>query len=270
MLIVPQPWVPGDVYSGLGITNIDELDMQKALNSAADIVFSDRGRAQQMLNTTHFQTWLLIPSSARLLVHGDFDSTTRTSPFTVLCATMTYGFRNPPELISLAFFCGYHLFGDKYKGGLAMIRSLIAQLLRQYPYATIIPSPELHMYDIGSASIGQLCRLFDYIIGSLPSGTTVFCLIDGIDEYERDDYLHTMDQVVLALMDLVSHGSYARFKLLLTSPRPTREVRKAFDDEPSTLLHMQQLPIVEDCIESNVLQQQLQTTVESRVQDTLH
>jgi hypothetical protein len=85
----------------------------------------------------------------------------------------------------------------------------------------------------------------------------VFCFIDGIDQSERDEHLQDMGKVVLSLLDLIKDGSVASFKMSLTSPRPTRSVREAFDVQAGTLLHMQRLPVAEDWVAPTVLQQRL-------------
>lgn len=250
-----QSWTPRDLWLRVGIPNIDEADLQKVLNRAADIDFSDRGRAQQMISTQHFRHWMLTHNSAKLLVHGDFENTSRTSPFSILAATVTQGFRSSPGIINLVFFCGQHLLDEEHHGGKAMIRSLIAQLLRQYPFPAIAPPSGMSMEDIHSANIKQLCTLFTFLIQQLSPQTTIFCLIDSINEYEREEYIHGMDDVIYAMLGLVGGNSRASFKLLLLSPRPTVEVRKAFDGEDGTLLHMQQLPVIEDVVGAAQLQE---------------
>jgi hypothetical protein len=251
MLIEAQTWTPRDLWLRLRIPNVDEIDLQKALNSASDIIFSDRGRAKQVIQTRHLRDWMLSSSSGKLLIHGDFDDMGKTSPLSILIATVSQGFRTAPGVLSLVFFCGYHLWKDEHHGGSAMIRSLLAQLLIQFPFSNINPPADALPHDIENASIDQLCKLFTYLVRQLPPRTTVFCLIDGINEYEREGYIHGMDEVVFSLLGLVDEGSRARFKLLLTSPRPTVEVRKAFDQEDGALLHMQQLPVVGESVESD-------------------
>ncbi|KAF2824204.1 hypothetical protein CC86DRAFT_51818 [Ophiobolus disseminans] len=195
---------------------------------------------------------------------GDFDGTTnRTSPMTVVCATMARGFRRPPIIVSLTFFCGYHLVNDDNKGGLAMIRSLLAQLLRQFPYSSITPLPDISTHDIEAGDIVKLCKLFNHVVRQLQQGTPVFCFIDGINEYEREEYVHTMDKVVVSLKDLVQYGSAANFKLLLTSPRPTMLVKNAFDTYNETLMHMQRLTVVKDGVRLDVLQARLMAGFEN-------
>jgi hypothetical protein len=241
----------------LNMPNIDEVDLKKVLNSASDVIYSDRGRAQQMIQTRHFRDWMLNPISAKLLVHGDFDDPSRISPFSILAATVSQGFRTSPGIISLIFFCGQHLWNDEHHGGSVMIRSLIAQLVLQFPFPTIHPPSNMSIHGIDTAEIIHLCKLFIYLVQQIPPHTTVFCIIDGINEYEREEYLHGMDDVVFELMGLVDEGSRASFKLLLLSPKPTSLVRKPFDRDPETLLHMQQLPVIEDAVGPGLIREMI-------------
>jgi hypothetical protein len=255
----PAPWTPRDLWSLLRIPNFDETDLQHFLQSAGQALLEDRGRAAQMIETNHFRNWIVSSDSTKLLVHGDFDASVHVSPFSNLCATIMQAFRASRRWISLVFFCGRHLAPDEYQGGSAMIRTLVAQLLQQFPFFTIPPNPAIIIEQIEKHEIGQLCLLFRYLMRQLPPSMTIFCLIDGIHLYEREEYLHSMDSVILSLISLVEehhHRRGAKFKLLLTSPQPTLEVRHAFDEESESLLHMSRLPIVEE--ETTLVRLQLQ------------
>jgi len=45
-----------------------------------------------------------------------------------------------------------------------MIRSLLAQLLRQFPYATVVPLPKISLQDIEGGDILKICELFSHIV----------------------------------------------------------------------------------------------------------
>ncbi|KAI1737675.1 hypothetical protein F4680DRAFT_427593 [Xylaria scruposa] len=243
----PPPWTPRELWMRLHIPNFDETDLQHILHNAGETMLEDRDRAEQVLSTQHFRAWIVSPGSAKLLVHGDFADTAAArsvSPFSVLCATVVKALRlsvAEGKTISLIFFCGRHLANDEYNGGGAMIRSLIAQLLRQFPAASIESDPGVVMQEVERGDVTQLCALFVYLVRRLPERMTVFCLIDGINQYENEQFLHTMDEVVLALLGLANEGITspwrAKFKLLLMSPQPTVEVRQVFDGS-GALLHM--------------------------------
>ncbi|KAI1748401.1 hypothetical protein F4782DRAFT_534505 [Xylaria castorea] len=261
----PPPWTPRELWSRLHIPNFDETDLQHILHNAGDTILEDRDRAEQVLATQHFRAWIVSPNSAKLLVHGDFADTAAAnrpvSPFSVLCATVVKALRlsvAEGKVISLVFFCGCHLANGEYSGGGAMMRSLIAQLLRQFPAVSIESDPGVVIQEVERGDLKQLCALFVYLVRRLPARMTVFCLIDGINECESEEYLHSMDAVVLALLFLVNESTtrpwMAKFKLLLMSPQPTVEVRQVFD-EPGALLHMaQEASLPGGCMDSQWLQ----------------
>ncbi|KAJ8125353.1 hypothetical protein O1611_g8286 [Lasiodiplodia mahajangana] len=263
----PPPWAVRELWSLLRIPHIDEIDLERVLRNVGEVISEDRGRAEQALSAPQFRSWITNPGSAKLLVHGDFDNTAAASqpvsPFSVLCATMVKALRlrvAEGRSVSLVFFCGCHLAYDQHRGGAAMIRSLIVQLLRHFPETTIQPGPAELLHGVERGDMGQLCGLFLYLIRLLPPHMTVFCFIDGINEYESEEYVHEMDEVVLALLGLVNERpspGRATFKLLLMSPRPTVEVRRVFDHEPGAILHMAQLPVLEGGVSFDRIEEQL-------------
>jgi hypothetical protein len=243
----PVAWSPRDLYRKLQLPNIDEAHMMKACNNIADITYAQRNRAEQVVATPEFRAWFTYRCSTRLLVHGDFGCTGQTSPLSIVCATVVQGLRasRAHQTVSLVFFCGYNMQRNAYCGGVGMIISLIAQLLYQFPAPTVRIDPARVEDTIRNGSAQELCRLFAHLIRLLPPRTAVFCLIDGIQEYEKRDYLESMADVVLALQDLVDGGSAAEFKLLLTSPNPTMYVKTGFSVAARNLLNMQGMPFVE-------------------------
>ncbi|KAI0872212.1 hypothetical protein GGS24DRAFT_468408 [Hypoxylon argillaceum] len=263
----PSVWTTSELWSHLHIPHLDELDLQRVLQNAGEAILEDRGRAEQVIATPDFRAWIGNPNSTKLLVHGDFDSTAAANrsitPFSVLCATMVKAMRltvAEGKVISLGFFCGCHLAHDEHRGGAAMIRSLSAQLLRQFPVASIESDPRVVMQEVERGNIKELCKLFVHLVRRLPPGKTVFCLIDGINEYESEEYVHGMDDVIMMLLDLVHETTNtswgAKLKLLLMSPQPTVEVRRVFDQEQGGLLHMAQLPILQDTANFTRFQEQ--------------
>ncbi|KAI0150561.1 hypothetical protein GGR57DRAFT_504220 [Xylariaceae sp. FL1272] len=83
-----RPWTPHEIWHHLHISNLDELDIPFTLRRVGDFIHEDRGRAQQVIATPHFRTWITSCVSAKLLVHGDFQDSAAAgrplSPFSVL------------------------------------------------------------------------------------------------------------------------------------------------------------------------------------------
>ncbi|UZP36825.1 hypothetical protein NXS19_004641 [Fusarium pseudograminearum] len=84
--LTPQPVMlpvltPRQLWSQLSIPNLDEVDLQHILDRAEEIFQQDRGRAQQVVTTPLFRSWIDSARSTRLLIHGNFRATEDISPF---------------------------------------------------------------------------------------------------------------------------------------------------------------------------------------------
>ncbi|EKJ77467.1 hypothetical protein FPSE_02340 [Fusarium pseudograminearum CS3096] len=261
--LTPQPLTlpvltPRQLWSQLSIPNLDEVDLQHIAGRAEEMFQQDRGRAQQIVTMSLFRSWIDSAQSTKLLIHGSFRAAGDVSPLSTLCTVLSLTFRQTGRFISLVFFCGRHLVWDDYHGGAVMIRSLIAQVLRQYP--TQYLSPEVHSCLRNMGDIDTLCDLFRILLGQIPPSIPVVCLIDGINRYETEEYLDDMATVILRLVELVdvsSHGRNTCFKLLLASSLPTREVQRVFGGDQNALLHMENVPVSETTIGLNLFQEQL-------------
>ncbi|KAK2040621.1 hypothetical protein LZ31DRAFT_568576 [Colletotrichum somersetense] len=258
-------WVPQEILARLCIPAIDEEDLLYVAENAELMLHRDRGRAQQLLRESLFRNWMSLSSSARLLVQGDFPPPFDISPLSVVCTLLSHTFRNlGGNFVSLVFFCGRHQIWDAHRGGSAMIRSLIDQLLRQCALDPIRPDPNMSLEDLDRDDVGALCEVFILLLRQLPSHMQVFCLIDGICLYETDQYLDGMDVVIMSLIGLVEsggNGPWPAFKLLITSPSPTVEVRKVFDPDPDTLVSIQGPSLVDAGMGLAGLQEQFNSDI---------
>ncbi|RCI10014.1 hypothetical protein L249_8697 [Ophiocordyceps polyrhachis-furcata BCC 54312] len=219
----------------LDISSFDEDDIQYVLSRAGAMAAEDRGRAEQMVDSRLFTSWVLNRQTSKLLIHGDFDSADDISPLSVLCATIVQAIRSRVGYISLVYFCGLHQYK---KGPVSMIRSLIEQLLRH----CLVPPGTMDR--IAQGNVAELCQLFGELARSLPSHLTIFCFIDGIQIYERSQYRDGMEEVICSILAVAEDGEPGRsapIKMLLTSPRATIHVQKLFDID-SSLLTMAAIP----------------------------
>ncbi|KAH8882388.1 hypothetical protein GQ53DRAFT_700911 [Thozetella sp. PMI_491] len=113
-----------------------------------------------------------------------------------------------------------------------MLRSLIAQLLCDYDFGAatnLLPpggAPEL----VACANLHQLRAVFAWLVRLLPADITLFCLVDGIIFYERDEYEGPMLDVLGDILGLAADKNLATsLKVLVTSPFPTSIVRVGFE-----------------------------------------
>ncbi|ETS84739.1 hypothetical protein PFICI_02764 [Pestalotiopsis fici W106-1] len=256
----PQ-WLPQDIWYRLHMPSIDDDDLRHVLTQTELIIHEDRGRIQQLLENQIFREWMARSNSTRLLVHGDFRTPQDISPLSVICTILSYAFRNAgSNMIGLVFFCGQHQAWDEFQGASAMMRSLIAQLMTQFSFDPMPPTQQFSLQDLDGDDIHVLCDLFTILVQQLPPNRRIFCLIDGINLYEKERYLEEMSIAIMNLVNMVDQSSQRlmpTFKLLLTSPQPTSEVRRAFDSEFGPLLDTRSWPMAGGNISMARMQDQL-------------
>lgn len=248
-----------DIWDILQVPELDALDLNQVINKSGRFAYEDHGRAEQVVGTSQFRKWMLADKEweytgnqwapitrgaefsnldSVLLVHGDFDTRENISPFSALSVSLVNTFRETPSFISLIFFCGLHLDKDDYPGPSWMIRSLIGQLLQQYPHCPPDVEQNVSIQGVKAGNIHDLCNLFGCLVRQVPSTSTIFCVIDGIQLYERTQFRGETMVILNFLVDLAENeqqGVAASIKLLLLSPRPTTVVRNAFPVRPALL-----------------------------------
>lgn len=163
-------------------------------------------------------------NSCILLVDGNLGdaSVGRTSPLSVLSASLTTQLSAKDGYTTLHFFCGMHVgLQDPFSGPRGMLRLLITQLIL-YPGKPAIPLDfmEAALYEaIRSQELGALCFLFEQLIIRCSSQETIFCIIDGISDLEFSPHWRNETLQVLAfLRQLVNqHRTSPVLKVLLTN-----------------------------------------------------
>lgn len=89
-----------------------------------------RGRAQWLVQTSEFRAWLREDASSVLLVDGCMDAEL-ISPLSGFCCGLISNILNDPDSAVAFFFAGLHA-GKALSGPVAIMRSLITQLLAQF------------------------------------------------------------------------------------------------------------------------------------------
>lgn len=220
------------------IPDLDSRDMKYIEDRAHKLDLDQKAKAEAIVNTHEFRTWLVSPSSSKLLIHGHMSGTKTFSALSLFCTNLMTSLRDREGFYSLIFFCGLHLDTDgdeneeAYVGGVSMIKSLIAQLLRCHSFNTWSLPHELNPFDFPENNMEKLCGLFGWLLHQIPRSITLVCLIDGIEYYERDAYLADMSTALAYILSLTLDNTMnAPFKVLVTSPRQTSLVRKPFENE---------------------------------------
>ncbi|KAI1859603.1 uncharacterized protein JN550_011911 [Neoarthrinium moseri] len=183
----PLPWVSS--FELLRILDVDPTsfteDLGFIVRQESRMSGHDKARARSLLKTTSFQSWFKTLQSSLLLVDGTL-RVDKISAISVLAGTLSLSLLDQPNTQVLHFFCGSHLDSqaeDGLTGPHGMLRSLVVQLLLSFkaplPDLSEIDSQEF-LHDVYDCTLPALCELFRLLVGQVPSGIIVFCLIDGI------------------------------------------------------------------------------------------
>lgn len=214
----------------LGVLDLDEIDTKYIIQRGGQYPDNHRARVEQLVTTSQFREWVGTAASHILLIHGDFGEPSKhyVSALSLFCTTFVEALKRMNGFLPLVFFCGRHLdTGDGPTGGEGIIKSLVAQLLRQQIFDTRQLHQEIDLNKLNNGDVDELCALFRWLVRQVPENVTLFCLIDGIILYERSNYEYTMGQVLASLLDLTRDLSVrCILKFLITSPAVTVKVRQ--------------------------------------------
>lgn len=219
-----------ELRSLLGVLDLDEVDTKYIKQRGGQYPDNERARVEQLVTTSQFRDWIGTVASQILLIHGDFGEPSKhyVSALSLFCTTFVEALKKINRSLPLVFFCGRHLdTSDGPIGGEGIIKSLVAQLLRQQIFDTRQLHQEIDLNKVNNGDVDELCVLFRWLARRVPENVTLFCLIDGIVLYERSDYEYTMGQVLAYLLDLTRDLSIRSIlKFLITSPVVTAKVRQ--------------------------------------------
>lgn len=228
---------PNELVGCIGIPDILSQDFQRLSEKRKVAVpASEQARAEQLIRTSQIREWLTSPTSSQLLVHGNYDRRAYISGLSLFCMSLANTLaERVPRFIPLVFFCGLHIepLQDAHTGGRALIQSFIRQLLCQYDYngGNIAMAPE-ELFDVQNGDVRALCTLFERLVQMLPKSVALFCLVDGVVYYERDEFLDDLGRILMSILQISDQEAvHAPVKVLLTSPTRTTVVRQPFPDD---------------------------------------
>ncbi|KAI1743089.1 hypothetical protein F4680DRAFT_410974 [Xylaria scruposa] len=209
---------------GLETTDIDYITHQREL-----IISRGQDRTEQIMNSSQLRHWLVQADSKELLIHGNSEPLP-VSPISFFCAILMQNLRSVEKFKPVAFFCGCHPYDD-FGGARTLIMSLLSQMLQQQPFDLSFVDHEI-AYRMDSGDTQTFCYVFGRLVEQVRRTETVFCIIDGINFYEcnGEEQLQEMAYVLRFLLDLADNRGPV-YKILVTSPSSTEDVRKAIRDE---------------------------------------
>lgn len=228
---------PDELLTCIGIPEILAEDLHHlAEKRIIKVPAQEQARAEQLIRTSQVREWLTGPTSSQLLVHGNYDRRAYVSGLSLFCMSLTHSLaERVPRFIPLAFFCGLHTEprADPHVGGRALIQSFICQLLCQFDFNSGgIPMGPEALDEVQQGDLRALCRLFELLVHMLPNTVALFCLVDGVVYYERDEFRDDLGWVLMTILRLSDQaGTQSPVKVLLTSPMRTAVVRQSFPDE---------------------------------------
>ncbi|KAK8008152.1 hypothetical protein PG991_010703 [Apiospora marii] len=216
-----------DLLEFLKTAHLDSNDMEYIMDYREGFLSRGQDWAGVIMPSPQFRDWLVNASSQELLIHGNSDPLP-ISPLTLFCALLVQNLRKMTKFWTVAFFCGCHPY-EEYGGARTLITSLIAQLLRKRPFDLRFIQHD-HVYQMDLGNVRTYCFVFGQLVRQIDPDDTVFCVIDGINFYEgRAELLEDTADTIRFLLDMTR--GHTVFKILLSSPSNTEDVRKAIRDD---------------------------------------
>lgn len=225
----------------LGMANVDLDDMDYIFSKELQFPARERLQIEQIIQQQLFANWVVSPSSSKLLVQWE-SPRPRTiadlSPLSLFCTKLAQMLAPQGRFLSIQWFCGRHLRSNSDPsggGGHAMLMSMISQLLRGHPggFDMVALSHSFYLPSLLQARDDEsLIRLLEWLVRALPRSLTLFCLVDGVVLYERQEHWDAAWPVLACLLRMADDPAIeATVKVLFTSTPGPPTVRSAFEDE---------------------------------------
>ncbi|OBT53466.1 hypothetical protein VE04_05390 [Pseudogymnoascus sp. 24MN13] len=223
----PEKYIgPQELLDWIGVPNAASID-RDLINERWQMRVppNEQAQAEQLVRSTQFKDWVVAVRRPR-----------DVSGLSLFCSSFAQALEDgAPRFIPLIFFCGLHTdpYTDWHTGGRAVIQNFICQLLCQFEFDTrSFASEKLDEHLIQLGDIGELRRLFQWLVGKLPQAAVLFCVIDGVGYYEREEFEQDIGFVVEKLLRISAEKkTQAGVKILLTSSNRTTYIRQPFPDE---------------------------------------
>lgn len=235
----------------LDTPDLDYVGIAFILDKKEQLPAKQLAQTEQIVNTSLFRSWIVSTSSAKLLVQWTSplpQTIAEVSPLSVFCATMTQALQAKERFVSIQWFCGRYIDpmqAGQYIGGRAMLVSLIGQLLREHAFDTRPLHPEINLSSLQAGGMDELQKLLGWLVRQLPQTITLFCIIDGVVLYERDEHYGEALLVLAFLSTLTANPSVpATVKVLFASTPGPDTVRVSFEAE-NLVLNMDAVPRLE-------------------------
>ena len=116
-----------------------------------------------------------------------------------------------------------------------MVASFIGQLLEQMEEQQVQPDftflKDEDWLRLRQGRLNLLCVVFVKLVGQLPPGSVLLCMIDGASQYETVSLGADMEALVRRLVRLVDSQEHLVYKLLVTCRTRARGVAQYFEQD---------------------------------------
>jgi hypothetical protein len=225
---------PTDLLNSMNVHHLRSIEDEKHIIAQAQslgieaIAWATAGfESGQVLQLLHS------PQSGVVLVNGFMDRAqiSKITAITHVCANLAHVLNGSADNVALRFYCGQHSTSqDDLEGPQGLMRSLVTFLvleLLQKRCISISAPIWLSGFqgDLDELSFTDTCQIFYRLVELVPKGVTVYCIIDGISYYERDNFEADYNLMMECFGGIIANSS-AVFKLILTSATKSRFASK--------------------------------------------
>ncbi|KAL4898916.1 hypothetical protein BDW74DRAFT_184275 [Aspergillus multicolor] len=221
------------------LTALDDIEYLLRQGGSFSNASHAQAQAQQVLYLPRFHDWLSSPAPDLLLVHGNFESCSRITPLSYLCAHLSLTLSKTPGLLVLHFFCGQHdSLIDPLSGPQGLLRSLITQLLYAGgPFNYDFIATRDYAEAIKAHSVRDLCSTFRALITQIPLDQRVFCFIENIIWFECEEWTQELIDVMEMLYRMAHDASLrCSLKILISSGTAKCGLERAIPSQDQILL----------------------------------
>ncbi|KAI1180209.1 hypothetical protein F4777DRAFT_365194 [Nemania sp. FL0916] len=243
----------------IAISAVDHIeqsttDAEKILQLRNSIHPAAEADAVSLLQTAVFRDWLLPGRSDAMLIDGaggavEFvDHAQRVSATSIMCALLLSQLvRSQPDCFRIYFFCGLHssekdALGDGPRG---LMRGLLCDLAKEAYRRQLLRldfiDDKTYRDGLQQQKIGYFCQAFYQILQYMNVGAAldmpIYCVIDGIAQYEKQEWLEDLT-IVMGMFRAIVNDTKLKpcFKLFLTSSHRVRYVTDMISLPPSKRL----------------------------------
>lgn len=207
-------------------------DLQLTWKLRTGILATKMEKGLKLVSAPEFMKWISSRKSRQLAILDDTKCTQLSHVMSLFCMLMYQAttLTKHEYYLPLIFFCGTHSEHSSSDIAAMMVKSLIAQLLRDD--LEIKPNNDLkfdtHGLDpnvtqkIGENDVMAMCSLFEHLLYQLPQDMTVLIMIDGIHHCtEKNQDTELFFNVILLLARMASNQTAGepRIKIMVTSQK---------------------------------------------------